>query len=218
MNSNKAYDISDLIARKNTVSPGDTNILIRLSHHNDSEIRAYAAELLVLASGAEAESTLTSLTYDNDEAVRVNACDSLSAFPTVNTYKKLYESAVNDSSPLVRKFALLSLADIMNNINADKGILRDLFLKSSQNSDAAISSAGYRGLYMLGHKEYLNNLIELTKAENYQDRCSVVNILGDIISNENKHFIISVLKNLRAKEQSEAVNSAVNKIIDAHGF
>lgn len=218
MNSNKAYDILDLIARKNTVSPGDTNILIRLSHHNDSEIRAYAAELLVLASGAEAESTLTSLTYDNDEAVRVNACDSLSAFPTVNTYKKLYESAVNDSSPLVRKFALLSLADIMNNINADKGILRDLFLKSSQNSDAAISSAGYRGLYMLGHKEYLNNLIELTKAENYQDRCSVVNILGDIISNENKHFIISVLKNLRAKEQSEAVNSAVNKIIDAHGF
>lgn len=218
MNSNKAYDILDLIARKNTVSPGDTNILIRLSHHNDSEIRAYAAELLVLASGAEAESTLTSLTYDNDEAVRVNACDSLSAFPTVNTYKKLYESAVNDSSPLVRKFALLSLADIMNNINADKGILRDLFLKSSQNSDAAISSAGYRGLYMLGHKEYLNNLIELTKAENYQDRCSVVNILGDIISNENKHFIISVLKNLRAKEQSEAVNSVVNKIIDTHGF
>ena len=218
MNSNKAYDILDLIARKNTVSPGDTNILIRLSHHNDSEIRAYAAELLVLASGAEAESTLTSLTYDNDEAVRVNACDSLSAFPTVNTYKKLYESAVNDSSPLVRKFALLSLADIMNNINADKGILKDLFLKSSQNSDAAISSAGYRGLYMLGHKEYLNNLIELTKAENYQDRCSVVNILGDIISNENKHFIISVLKNLRAKEQSEAVNSVVNKIIDTHGF
>ncbi len=218
MNSNKAYDIMDLIAIKNTVSPGDTNILIRLSHHNDSEIRAYAAELLVLASGAEAESTLTSLTDDNDEAVRVNACDSLSAFPTVNTYKKLYESAVNDSSPLVRKFALLSLADIMNNINADKGILRDLFLKSSQNSDAAISSAGYRGLYMLGHKEYLNNLIELTKAENYQDRCSVVNILWDIISNENKHFIISVLKNLRAKEQSEAVNSAVNKIIDAHGF
>lgn len=218
MNSNKAYDIMDLIAIKNTVSPGDTNILIRLSHHNDSEIRAYAAELLVLASGAEAESTLTSLTDDNDEAVRVNACDSLSAFPTVNTYKKLYESAVNDSSPLVRKFALLSLADIMNNINADKGILRDLFLKSSQNSDAAISSAGYRGLYMLGHKEYLNNLIELTKAENYQDRCSVVNILGDIIPDENEHLIISVLKNLRAKEQSEAVNSAVDKIIDAHCF
>lgn len=218
MNSNKAYDILDLIARKNTVSPGDTNILIRLSHHNDSEIRAYAAELLVLASGAEAESTLTSLTDDNDEAVRVNACDSLSAFPTVNTYKKLYESAVNDSSPLVRKFALLSLADIMNNINADKGILRDLFLKSSQNSDAAISSAGYRGLYMLGDKKHLNNLIELTKAENYQDRCSVVNILGDIISNENKHLIISALKGLREKEQSEAVNSAVDKIIDAHCF
>ena len=216
MNSNKAYDIMDLIAIKNTVSPGDTNILIRLSHHNDSEIRDYAAELLVLASGAEAESTLTSLTDDNDEAVRVNACDSLSAFPTVNTYKKLYESAVNDSSPLVRKFALLSLADIMNNINADKGILRDLFLKSSQNSDAAISSAGYRGLYMLGDKKYLNNLIELTKAENYQDRCSVVNILGDIISNENKHLIISALKGLREKEQSEAVKSAVNKIIDAH--
>ena len=70
----------DLIAIKNTVSPGDTNILIRLSHHNDSEIRAYAAELLVLASGAEAESTLTSLTDDNDEAVRVNACDSSVCF------------------------------------------------------------------------------------------------------------------------------------------
>ena len=71
---------------------------------------------------------------------------------------------------------------------------------------------------MLGDKKYLNNLIELTKAENYQDRCSVVNILGDIISNENKHLIISALKGLREKEQSEAVNSAVNKIIDAHCF
>ena len=215
MNSNKAYDILDLIARENTVNQSDTYILTRLSHHVDPEIRAYAAELLVSANGAEAESALISLTGDNDEAVRVNACDSLSAFPSINTYEKLCECAVNDSSPLVRKFALLSLADIMNNINADKSKLRDLFLKSSQNSDAAISSAGYRGLYMLGDKKYLNNLIELTKAENYQDRCSVVNILGDIISDENEHLIISALKGLREKEQSKAVNSAVDKIIDA---
>ena len=72
MNVDKAYEILDLIADKNEVAPNDENILLQLSQHDDSEIRAYVAKLLVLANGNKFETALINMCNDEDELVRVN--------------------------------------------------------------------------------------------------------------------------------------------------
>ena len=185
MNVDKAYEILDLIADKNEVAPNDENILLQLSQHDDSEIRAYVAKLLVLANGNKFETALINMCNDEDELVRVNACDSLSAFATTDAYKQLVNSALNDSSTLVKNYAILSIVDIMNYIDIDINELKSLFLDNLQKEEISILAACFKGLYVLGYKKYLKNIIDLVSTENYQDRCAVINILGDLITDEN---------------------------------
>lgn len=213
MNTDTAYEILDLISNKNYVDLNDITTLIQLSQHDDSEIRSYVAELLVLTKGRKAENVLLNLCNDKDELVRINACDSLSAFTTVDAYKQLVSCILNDASPLVKNYAILSLIDIMNYIEIDRNDLKNFFLNISQKEEISISAACFKGLYILGYKEYLNNIIDLAVTENYQDRCTVINILGDIITNDNNQFILSTLKDLKKIEKSEAVKSTINKII-----
>ncbi len=216
MDFDNAYNILDLISEKNVIKPSDLVILINLSHHDDSEIRAYVAELLALANGVEAERTLINLSNDEDELVRVNACDSLSTFATTNSYEQLLKCILNDQSLLVKKYAILSLIDIMNYVNVDKNELNMLFGNLTQKDDISISASGFKGLYMMGDKEHLNNIINLLTAEDYRDRCTVINILADIMENDNQKLIFSALIKLRKTEKSEAVNSIIDKVISEY--
>ncbi len=213
MDLDKAYNILDLISEKNVINPGDIALLINLSHHDDSEIRAYVAELLVLANDIEAERILITLSGDEDELVRVNACDSLSTFATTNSYKQLLKCILNDQSLLVKKYAILSLIDIMDYVNADRDELNRLFEDLTQKDDISIIASGFKGLYMMGDKEHLNNIINLLITEDYRDRCTVINILEDILENGNRNSILSALTELRKTEKSEAVNSIIDRVI-----
>ena len=216
MDFDNAYNILDLISEKNVIKPSDLVILINLSHHDDSEIRAYVAELLALANDVEAERTLITLSNDEDELVRVNACDSLSTFATTNSYEQLLKCILNDQSLLVKKYAILSLIDIMNYVNVDKNELNMLFGNLTQKDDISISASGFKGLYMMGDKEHLNDIINLLTAEDYHDRCTVINILEDIMENDNQKSIFSALIKLRKTEKSEAVNSIIDKVISEY--
>lgn len=213
MDTDKAYDILDLISVKSTINLSDTEILINLSHHDDSEIRAYVAELLALANDIEAERTLITLSNDEDELVRVNACDSLSTFATTSSYEQLLKCILNDQSLLVKKYAILSLIDIMNYVNVDRNELNMLFGNLTQKDDISISASGFKGLYMMGDKEHLYDIINLLTTEDYRDRCTVINILEDIMENDNQKLIFSALIKLRKTEKSEAVNSIIDKVI-----
>ena len=66
---------------------------------------------------------------------------------------------------------------------------------------------------MMGDKEYLNDIINLLTAEDYRDRCTVINILEDIMENDNEKLIFSALIKLRKTEKSDAVNSIIDKVI-----
>lgn len=213
MNLDKAYNILDLISEKNVINPSDIALLINLSHHDNSEIRAYVAELLVLANDIEAERILITLSDDEDELVRVNACDSLSTFATTNSYKQLLKCILNDRSLLVKKYAILSLIDIMNYVDVDRNELHRLFEDLTKKDDISITASGFKGLYMMGDKEHLNNIINLLITEDYRDRCTVINILEDIPENDNRNLILSALTKLRKTEKSEAVNSIIDKVI-----
>ena len=214
MNIEENYEILDHIAEKSKLDTNDINILLELSKIDNSEIKSYIAELLVRSYGEETEKTLINMCNDADEIVRVNACDSLSVFPTLNTYNQLIKCAYNDKSDIVKTYAILSLADIINQLEIDTTKLQELFEKFSKDKNISISAACFKGLYVLGKRNYLEKLFDLFSSENYQDRCMVVNILGDILNDKNNNYIMSELKKFKEAETSEAVNSTIDSIID----
>ena len=120
---------------------------------------------------------------------------------------------MNDKSNLVKTYALLSLADIAGQAKCDTEELKQLFIRFSSDKNVSVSAACFRGMYILGNKDCLKNLLNLISSENYQDRCMVVNMLGDILSNENNSQIISELKRIRQTESSKAVISTIDSII-----
>lgn len=213
MNNEKIYQTLDLISQKSVLETEDINALLKLSQSEDSEIRSYVAELLVMSFGKKAEEVLINMCSDSDEIVRINACDSLSSFATDNSYNKLIDCVLNDKSDVVKTYALLSLADISGWVKGDIEKLERLFIRFSTAKNVSVSAACFRGMYILGNKDCLNKLLGLLSAKNYQDRCMVVNMLGDILSNENNSQIISELKKIRQTESSKAVISTIDSII-----
>lgn len=214
MDFEKAYELLDEISQKEKLDLEDEKSVINLSKNNNAEIRAYSAELLVSFKSVKAKKALIDLCADSDEMVRVNACDSLSEFSEEDVYNRLAECAVNDKSELVRKYALLSLSDIVVDIKQNKNTAKKLFSEIMQNEESLILKACCcKGLYVLGDKDYLSDISELIKSENYQDRCTAVNILGDIFSYDIQ-AVSDILMNLRKTETSKAVISAIDSIIN----
>lgn len=216
MKDTMIYNILDSISQKSCIDEKDIKTLIGLLKTNNSEIKSYIAELLVMASGEDAEIALINLCKDEDELVRVNACDSLSVFSTSASYEQLLKSALNDPSILVRTYAVLSLADISGTPLIDIGKLKKTLIKLSKEKYLSLSSACFRGLYILGDKIYLENLLALFKLGNYQEKCMIVNMLSDILDDDNRSFIISRLLEFRNGETSNAVISNINNLLSSH--
>lgn len=213
MNINDAYDILDIISEKNEIDSNDLKTLVQLSQCDDPEIKAYVAELLAVAKGVEAEKTLIYLCNDSDELVRVNACDSLSTFPSENSYNCLIKRVLDDSSMLVKTYAILSIIDIIDYIKIDTNELKSLLNTNSNSKEISLCAVCYKGLYILGEDNQLGKLIELLNTDKYNDKCMVLNMLEDILTENNKDYILSSIKNLRKTESSIAVISVIDRML-----
>ena len=166
-----------------------------------------------MSQDSEAEKTLIKLCDDEDELVRINACDSLAMFPSIDTYSRLIKSANDDDSMLVKEYAILSITDIINSIEINDDEFKNLLILYSNSKKTCIRAACNKGLYVLGDDKRLNELIRLLKSNNYQDRCTVLNILKDIISEKNKNYILSAVKQLQQTEDSDAVNTIIDEML-----
>ncbi len=213
MNIDNAYDILDIISEKNEVDTNDLKTLAQLAQCNDPEIKAYVAELLVIAKGVEAEKILIYLCNDADEIVRVNACDSLSMFPSENSYSCLLKKVLDDVSVLVKTYAVLSILDIINYVEIDTGKLKCLLNANLNSKETNLRAACYKGLYILGEDKQLGKLIELLNSDKYNDRCMVLNMLETVLTEKNKCYILSAIQNLCKTERSIAVISVIDRIL-----
>ena len=216
MNIDNAYEMLNKISEKNGVDSNDLKILLQLSKHNEPEIRSYAAELLVLSKDNKAEKMLINMCDDEDELVRVNACDSLSVFPNKDVYDCLINRAINDESTLVKTYAILSIIDIMGSVEIDMDILKKILISNLDSKAINMRAACNKGLYLLGDDKYLKELIKLIYSDNYQERCAVLNMVEDIITEKNKHYILSAVTKLQKKEDSVAVNTIIDRLLNQH--
>lgn len=211
MDKRKMFEILDDIFEKKQFEEQDMNVLVDLAHSDDSEIRAYVADLLVIAKGLVAEQTLISLCGDDDELVRVNACDSLSKFGSEETYDALKKCAYEDSSDLVKQYAIVSIIDIMEIVHIRQSELVELFeyaVKAKQSHGLQI--IGHKGLYLIGKKSHLMCLSQYLNDENYHIRCTAVNELVNVANGENVSDIRDWLSDLSKTEKTVAVQSTID--------
>lgn len=207
-------DIIDEIEDANFITENSLEILGYLSLDQNEELRSRVAEVLVLSNSPKAEKILINLLNDEDEIVRVNACDSLGISDSLEVLELLKERTLRDKSSMVRGYAALSIADVATRINYN---LKDLanflinILKKERVTWVKISY--YNALYVLGEKNYLKLLINELNNRLYRNRCSVVNSLYNIISYENSEQIKSALVKRMKVEKTIAVKSTIEKVL-----
>ena len=66
---------------------------------------------------------------------------------------------------------------------------------------------------MLGDKEYFNLILSEINNRYYRNRCAVVNILADLLTNENYVSVKTALTERLKVEKANSVISSINKVI-----
>ena len=181
------HEFLDALAENQQLFDQDIEALFALSKDNDSEIRARVAECLVFAKkDNRITNILINLCKDKDILVRANACDTMGNFADSNI-KKCLLSIINNRNEriLVKKFALLSYADICVQERKKDG--KSLFMEQMHTSRSIpLQVACLYGLYMLGERGRINDLLALINASDYRNRIFVVNTLLDLSLHSNK--------------------------------
>lgn len=209
-------DIIEKMGHSDKFTDDDFEILEYLSQDGKEEVRARVAEILVLSDSHEGEKILIKLLTDKDELVRVNACDSLCNSTSLEVINLLKERILKDKSILVKGYAALSIADIVSNTGYDKNELSK-FLKDALEKQKVVwvKINFYKVLYMLGEESYLDKLLNELQNKLYRNRCAVVNVLSEIVSERNLGIIKTALIGRLEKEKTIAVRSSIEKAIQS---
>jgi HEAT repeat protein len=191
-------------------------ILRQLSEDESDEVRWTAAEILFNFKNITAEKILLKLMSDPNEVVRVCACESLSNGQTMKTLLYLKERFIKDKSSLVRGYAAGSIVEVAkrrSNI-LDLNLVRFLEDRLQIERSSGVKIRIYEALFNYGEEKYFYLLLNEINNKNYRNRCVVVNIMGDLISDENKTIILPILQKRFVIEKTKAVKSLIENILE----
>lgn len=216
---NEKLDLFEKIELGDINKEDGIKLLGQLVKDEDSEIRLRVSEILILFdSTKEIEEWLFSLALDRDYLVRASACDSISVLNNSQSISILEKVLKKDKSKMVKAYAAQSLSEVcrrlQSNINNSISIIKD---KLNSESSNWVKIFYYVSLYRLGAEEYLEYLIVELNSSLYRNRCAVANLIKNLIEDgliEDKEKIASALKHRLLKEDSIAVISSINKVLD----
>ncbi len=177
----------------------------------DEDVRLYLAVELVNYEDQKSEQLLLHLISDQSDIVRANACDSIYWSKSTEVLNLLLMRAKDDMY-LVRGYAILSIADILLNVN-DKSYISDLNKLYSKEKSSWTRMCYYQSFYKLGFEEYIDLLISTLKAKKYNYRISAINFLFDIVNEKNKNKIVEALKLCEVTEKCDVIIQMINKKI-----
>ena len=187
------------------------------SKDNDEEIRKQVAELLGFHHCEKSENILVSMLNDTDCLVRAEVCDSLCFSVNDLLLKTLLDTFKNDSSVLVRGYAILAIGDILTNLNKNlDDDLKGVILNSEKNEDAWVKVAIYRTLIKTGHKKYQKKLIEKIESLSYRNRIFVISMIKDVVFDMdmcNIEFLYKKIIDLMRNEETESVLFSVRDLL-----
>jgi HEAT repeat protein len=185
-------------------------ILPRLKDQN-AEVRMRAAEALgSLRHVAKAPVQLVKLLKDRDVLVRVAAAESLGLIGDTRALPAL-RSALHDRSPLVRSYAAEAVGTLGKKHDLSK-LTR--LLQDETNELARVGF--YKGLYKLGEKKALQNLITtVNKGKDYRARSAAANTLAELrMNNSDKTATVQALRSALRSERTIAARSSIRSSLD----
>jgi HEAT repeat protein len=166
-----------------------------LARSGSEEIRIWLARALV--NHEVSEDVVTMLYYlsqDLDPLVRCEAVDSLSAFPCHSSFNALCE-ALQDDDEMVRAYAAFGLAFVGKTYDPTKA-LRILTDAVEQEKSKYVLVDIFAGMYMLGRKEMLVNVIEAFGDPDYHIKCSVLRSLEETANGDDLPVIRRFIQGL----------------------
>lgn len=214
-NIDQKLDLIDDIESKAYITNEELEIIDVLSYDPDDEVRARVADIIKDSNTDLAREILMRLTNDKDSLVRANACDSLCNNKSSKTLELLKSKVLKDRCSLVRGYATLSIVDIIVNNGYDKQEMIEFFFDRLKKEKIVwVKICIYKGLYLMGHNEFLDLLLQELNNRAYRNRCMVTNILFDIISEENYEVIRKALIQREKKEKTVAVTSTIENVLN----
>ena len=179
--------------------------------HENAFIRSRCAYMLGEFGTEQARNLLYDLCRDTDSFVRTETYDSLVFFPDSFTESLLYNAVMNETDDLACRYAVLSWCDVVYHLH-EKYDNDMKFLLEILETGKCQFECRY-GLYLLGDRQALNEMLDFLKSGDYTVRCSVLNLLSDIMKKEDKDIIMSAVEELLKTEETTAVKADAEKIM-----
>lgn len=176
------------------------------------EVRMNAAESLGIilshAKNGKSPRPLIERLRDSNELVRVETADSLGAIGDQGALPGLWK-ATRDKSSLVRSYASSSIGEMGR--ESDK---RKLWSLLSKERSPRAKLGILEGLFSLGERRALFDILVFLKSKDYRIRCSVVNIVsGFHLSSKEKPLVLKTFSSHLKNEKSEAVRTTIRRAV-----
>lgn len=209
----------DLDTSDKALTQKDYANLMELADSPDAFFRSRAACLLAAFDDEKSLETLLRLSHDGNDLVRIEAADSLCIAESAEVLERLLDLAEHDDSPLVRGYAVLSVLDVSRNREEDmdlahKKVLPLLAPLLKKEKNAWTLGHYYSVFYECGQKAYLQKLMDCLGDEDYRVRSSTTHSLLDLLTPENEAAIREAVAARYETEDSIAVRSGMEKLLD----
>ena len=190
----------------------DYALLRQWAEHPDALIRAQVAAALLFGEGEPGREILLKLAADSEKLVRVEAYDTLSVYPEEKVAEMLKQAAVTEPDDLVRYFALVSYADVMQKLAPGDAEQKAFFRSGLQREQAAVCRLGCEyALYQLGEPGALERILGYLDDPDYLVRCRAVCTLEEIANEENRGRILETVRGRREKESAVPVRARMDE-------
>jgi len=212
----KKFCLLEKIEKQEQLSKEDESTLWLLAADEEAIIRCRVAEILVFFPTSFSRKVLIDLSKDENELVRVDACDSLCVFGDKKVVKLLMERLIHDESELVRSYAALSLGSIAYKFKISvPEIISQLIIRFKVESSEHITTSILRSLYLNDRKdEYLCHLLDRLSNEHYYIRSAVVRSLQETCTDANRQIIVDALVSLLEHEEAYAVTFKIESVLE----
>lgn len=189
----------------------DSGIIDSMCDSNSIDIRIWLARALAYhSSETQAIALLRKLSKDAASCVRVEAVDSLSGFVNQESFDILC-NASRDEDELVRAYSAFGIALLGSVISPEKALKTLLKMIQNESNNRTLVNI-YEGLYILGQKEKLGELICLFDSPDYRIQCAVLHALEELLCAENIDAIRQFINGLDKTAYVHAVVDTLKQL------
>lgn len=185
--------------------------IAELPQNKNADVRIEAARALANNTfNSVTVDTLCRLAKDEDPLVRLEAVDSLSAFPCPESFESM-RSAMLDPEGLIRAYAAYGVAVTGKTIRPDRAE-EILLLAEAKETEPQAQTGIYEGLYILGQENALDKLMALFYLNDYRIQCAVLNALNEVMNDQNQRVIQEFLRSICSSVHSVAVLDTLERV------